>query len=99
MERLDTNVRALDGAFQETPEVLQAVRVDRAIDIGFGVVNHFVSVLVKAVIGLQRIGVKFRSGLHVLADDFVKLMLSACTYNGRANLASLTVEKSEYDSL
>ena len=35
MERLDTNVRTLDGALQETPEVLQAIRVYIILHVGF----------------------------------------------------------------
>ena len=53
MERLDTNVRASDHALEETPIVLQAVRVDVPFDVRFGVVNDLVRVLaIQAVVGL-----------------------------------------------
>jgi len=44
MERLNTNVRALDGALQETPKVLQAVSVNIAVNIRLRMVDHFVRV-------------------------------------------------------
>lgn len=38
VERLDAHVGTLDAALQQRPIILQAVRVDRAIDVVFGVV-------------------------------------------------------------
>src|SRR5262249_38880221 len=76
MERFDGNVGALDGALQETPEVLKAVSVDRAVHVGFGMVNDLVNVaaLSHTVIGAQGIGVEARAIFDVLRDDGFQLM-------------------------
>jgi hypothetical protein len=76
MKRLDTNVGSFDRPFQERPKVLQPVRVDRAIDICFGVVDYLMRVLIKAVIGLQRISVQFRSRCNVLTNLAVKVVFA-----------------------
>lgn len=41
-ERLDADVRSGEGALQETPEMLDPVRVDVAIHVPFGMVNDLV---------------------------------------------------------
>ena len=43
VERLDADVGALQPTLQERPEVFQPVRVDRAVDVGFGVVDEVVA--------------------------------------------------------
>ena len=45
IERFNRDVGALDGAFQETPEVLAPVGMDFAVHVGFGVVDHVVGVV------------------------------------------------------
>ena len=97
MKRFHTNIRALDGSLQEALKVLQAIRVNRAINVGFGVVNHFGRILVKAIIRLQRIGVEFRTRRNVLANRTVKVMLPARAYNRGTNLACLTVEQTKHN--
>src|SRR5579863_3404502 len=99
MERLDTNIRALDGTLQETPEVLQPVRVNHAVNVGLGVIHNLVSVFVKAIVGLQRIGVECGLRLHVLTDRRVKVMLPPRADYRRANLPSLALKQAEHDSL
>jgi len=42
MKRLDRNVGAFDGPLEQAPEVLHAVRVNRAINLYFCVVNGLV---------------------------------------------------------
>ena len=62
MERLNTNVRALDGALQETPEVLQAIRVNIAVHVRLRVVDDLVSVFrVQSIVGLQLVAQRFSS--------------------------------------
>src|SRR5437867_4313452 len=92
MKRFDANIRALDGTLQEIPEVLQSVRVYRAINILFGVVNNIVSVFVQAVVGLQCVGVQLRTYFYVLANLAVKVVLAARSYHRRAHLASLAIK-------
>src|SRR5277367_3161519 len=98
MERLDTNICALNGALQKTPEVLQTIGVDVAVHICFCVVNHFVGVFgLQSIVGFKRIGHQFRSWRNVLADLTVKMPFAACADYGRANPASLTIQQAEYN--
>ncbi len=69
VERFDTHVRPAQRALQERPEVFQAVRVDLALSILLGVVNHFVDVVcAELVVGRQRIGEHLGPRLDVLAN-------------------------------
>ena len=45
MKRLNTDISALDGPFQESPEVLHEVRVNRAVHVGYGMINDLVGAL------------------------------------------------------
>lgn len=45
VERLDRYVGAVQGPFEQAPEVLAAVRVDRAVHVTLGVVNDLVGVV------------------------------------------------------
>src|ERR1019366_68092 len=99
MKRFDTNIRALDGSLQETPEIFHAVRVNDAINVGFGVVHNLVGILIKTVIGLQRIRVQRRSSFYVVAHDGLKVTLAPRANVVSANLASLAFEQSEHNRL
>lgn len=69
VERFDRNVCPLDRAFQQRPEVFQAVGVDVPTHIGFGMVNDCVNVGVgQSIIGLERIGVNVSARLYVRPD-------------------------------
>src|SRR5579862_9522143 len=97
MKRLDTNVGSFDGPLQETPKVLQAIGVNRAVNIGFSMIYNLVCVLIQTVIGRQRIGVQFSARRDVLSDFAVKVMLAASTDYRGANLAGFTVEQPEHN--
>jgi len=99
MKRLDTNIGALDGALQETPEFLQAVSVDGAINIGFRMVNDLVRVLIKALVGLQRILVYLGAGFNCLAHFFLKLTLLARANYRCFHLSRLTIKQARYNRL
>jgi len=70
-----------------------------AVHIGLGMVDYFMGVLVKAVIGLKRIRVEFRSRCYILPNLPMKVMLAARTYNRRVNFIRLSVEEPEYNRL
>jgi hypothetical protein len=46
VERLDADVRAIDAALEQAPEVLQPVRVDLAFGVALRVVDDLMDVLV-----------------------------------------------------
>src|SRR5437879_3542963 len=99
MKWFDANIGSVDCSFQERTKILQAIRVDRAVNVRFGMVDHFVRVFVESIVRLQRIGVQFCTRSNIIANLAVKVMLAACTYNGCVNLSSLAVEKSEHNGL
>src|SRR5579864_101835 len=99
MKRFDTDIGSFDRPFQEGPEVLQTVRVDRSVHVGFSMVDYFVSVLIKSVVGLQCVGIEFCSRCNVLANLVMKVMLSPTANNRCTNLPSLTIQQPEHDSL
>src|SRR6476469_4844684 len=69
MEGLDRNVRATKTALQQTPEVLQAVRVDLAIDVLFGVVDYVMNIFpLEPEVRFQFVRVHTRSLFDVLLN-------------------------------
>lgn len=100
MERLNTNVGSLDGPLQETPKVLQPVRVDRTINIPFSMIDDLMLVIaVHALIGAEFIRVKGCARLHVLADRAVDVPFAAMIDRLGVNLAGLSFQQAEYDGL
>ena len=73
MERLHTDLRACDGAFEQGPEVLNAVRSDVIPDIRLGMVNDLLHVgLVQPPVAAVLIGVEFAAWGDVLAHFLVQ---------------------------
>ena len=69
VERLDRNMRPFDARLEQRPEIFQPVSVDRAFDIGFGMVNEVVEVSrAEGAVGLESIAVDGRSLRNVFAD-------------------------------
>src|SRR5688572_28401083 len=99
MERLNTNVRALDGSLQQAPKILKAIRVYRSINVCFGMVNNLVGVLGKAIIRFQRIGVQFRTGRYMFPNLAMEMMLPSSINDRRTDFARLTIQQPKHDSL
>ena len=77
MERLHADVRAVQAAFQEAPEVLHRVGVDVAVHVLDGMVDDGVLVIVfKPIIGLQFVSENCGSGFDVLADMLLQFRLT-----------------------
>jgi hypothetical protein len=45
VERLDADIGAVDGTLEQAPEVLQAIRVNNAIDVLLSMVDNLVNVV------------------------------------------------------
>src|SRR2546427_11807547 len=88
MEWLNADVRAVNAAFQEAPEVFQAVSVDSAIHVRCSMVNLLVFEFIQAVIGLEGIGVQRGTSLDMLADFRLKRFLLPVRDNGSANFTA-----------
>lgn len=69
VEVLHAYIGSFDSPLQERPEVFHAVCMDVPSDIGFGVVDDFVNVLIlKAFVGLERIREDFAARLDILSN-------------------------------
>src|SRR6266403_2275483 len=62
MKRFDVNIRALQSALEQAPEILQSVGVDLPVYVAFGVVNRLVrEMLWQILVGHERIGIERRT--------------------------------------
>ena len=78
MERLNTNVGAIDTALQQRPEILKAVGVDATVDILDGVIDDLVGIVAgESFIREQEVSVEGGTRFDVLADLSLKDGLSA----------------------
>src|SRR5215472_1861062 len=76
MELLNANVGSTDGAFQETPEVLQAISVNSAVHVSNSMVDHLVGVFASdSLIGQQGVAVECRFGSYMLLDCWMNVLL------------------------
>jgi len=90
MERLYRYVRAFQSALEQAPEILKSVRVDLPIDVFLGMVNRLVNevLIVKTLIGHERIGIDRALGGDVSANLSLQVMLAPRGDNVRVNLAA-----------
>jgi len=69
MKRLNAHIGAAQGSLHEAPKVLNAVGMDDATDVFFGVIDNLVNVGVGQVrIGGQGVGKHFAARDHILPD-------------------------------
>jgi hypothetical protein len=88
VKRLHAYIGPMNASLEQTPNVLKPVRMNVAVDIRLGVVDHLMLKFIKAVIRLQRIAEQFRSDLNILAHHSLKFRLAARGANLRANCAA-----------
>lgn len=96
VKRLNRNIRALDAALQETPEILKSIRMNVAFDILNRVVNHLVNVLIHSYVGTKRIGYQLRALRNVLSDRLVNDMLLAAFNYLEAYFATLAFKQTHH---
>lgn len=100
MERLATDIGALDRPFEERPEILQAIRMNRAVNVPLRVVNYLMLVMaIHAVVGAQLIGVQRSAALNVFADGAMDVPFAAMSDRLSTNLAGFAFQESEHDGL
>lgn len=69
VERLDTDVRSVQSALQQAPEVFHAVRMDLSLDIGFRVIDNLVRViLAQSKVGNHFVRVQMGTRFNVLMN-------------------------------
>src|SRR6266849_2368393 len=88
VERLYGNVRTLQSALEQAPEILKAVCVDLPLDVAFRMVNRLVNevLIVKALIGHESIGIDRALGCDMSTDFRLQMMLAASRDDVRVNL-------------
>ena len=99
-KRLDTYIRAFNGALQETPEVLHAVRVYVSFNVRLGMIDYVVSVVnSEAVISQVLIRHQVRSVPHVLMDFGLQNLFAPIRDDGSSHLTGFTFQQTEDYSL
>ena len=99
VEWLHADVRAVQAALQETPEVLHRVGMDVAVHILHSVIDDGVLIIVfKSVVGLQFVGEYRSPGFDVLPDLFLQFRLAAVINDHRPHIA-VAFDHSKYHRL
>lgn len=90
MERLDAYVGSLESALQETPEILQSVRVNLPVNVPLGMVNHLMPVVhvLQTVVGKERIGVDRAARFDVGANLGFDGVLAPIADDSRTNFSA-----------
>jgi len=104
VERLDADIGAVDAPLEETPKILQAVRMDGTVHVGLGVVNSLVEIIaVQPFIRLESVGVDGRTKFYILADMGLQAaLLAVCDDAGLDHAmpwAAVPFEDADDDSL
>src|SRR5665213_730210 len=98
VERLNRNIRALQSALQERPEVFHPVRVNLTIHVSLCMIDDLMSVFIKTVIRFQFVAVDGRSRFNVLADMCLNGWLTPIG-NDRGADFSVTLKNGGHDGL
>src|ERR1039458_1702908 len=89
MKRFDRHIGTRDAALQETPKVLQAIRVYAAIYVLRGMVNDLVRIVrCESFVGHERIGVEGCTSSHMLAYFLLQYGFTTAGNDGGANLSA-----------
>src|SRR5271168_3344592 len=90
VERLDGDIRPLESALEQRPEVFKSVGVDLPIDVTFGMVNGLVNevLIVESLIGQESIGINRTVRLDVRSDMPLQDVLAARGDDIRSDLTS-----------
>src|SRR5713101_9068012 len=86
MKRLNVYISAVQGAFEQRPEVFQAIRVNVALRVTNGMVdNASVIVAFKIVVGHERVGTDHGTFNDLLADIAAKFRSASVGYHLQNN--------------
>src|SRR5260370_39884511 len=90
MERFDADIGALKTTLEQRPKILNSVRVDIALNVGFGVVNDLVRIVrFEATVTNPCIGEHLGPRFYVVADRVVKRVALDVADNARLDAAML----------
>src|SRR5207249_9018063 len=101
MERLYRNIRSLERALQQRPEVLHAVCVNATAHISLSLVNEVMheSALQTITIGNGVVGVDRAPKLHIAKNFVLQGFAGYIWYDLSANLAKIAVKYSMHNGL
>lgn len=105
MKRFDRNVGAFNTALQERPEVLDPVRVNRAVNVGFRMANELmkeVAILAKRLVRTVLICVDRRARFDVSANLGLQgggIVLNDGLGSHAGSAFAVTLKKTEYSNL
>src|SRR5579864_7546182 len=100
MKRFNSNVSTAKSALQQGPEILQAIRVDSAVNVPFGVIyNVMDKVVANLVVADCVICVNLRPVFDVLKQNVLQGFSGYVRYDLGTHLAKIPVEYSLYYSL
>jgi hypothetical protein len=100
VKRLNRNIRALQSALEQTPEVFQSIGVNLPVNVRFGMVDNLMleSVILESHVGHERIGVDRTACFDVSANIGLQRELLAIGDGGRANPAA-ALQDAHYSGL
>src|SRR5579875_1345158 len=100
MEGFDADIRSLQAALQERPEILDSVRMNLLVYVCLCMVDHVMDILaIQTVVGNLRIGEDFRSSFDVLANLGMERFVLHVRDVRDANLAGIAIQNAHNDSL
>ena len=99
VERLDTDVRAMELPLYQTPEIIHCVRVDVSTGVLYGVIYDGMLIMHgQPVIGFQSVAEQRRTRLYVIANALVKFMFATRRDGERADVTA-ALHHAESDGL
>src|SRR5271166_2159433 len=96
MKRFHSNVGSAQSALQETPKVLDSLRMDFATNILFDMVNGRMNIVLrrKMIVGRKAVSVDCRSAFDLIQNLILKSLAFDVRDNFGTHLPTLTVEHS-----
>ncbi len=89
MKWLNTDISSIQLALDQTPEVLNRVRVNVPIHILHGMINNCVLILGReSIVGSQRVAKESGTGLNVLSNASAKFVLASRGHREGANVTT-----------
>src|SRR5208282_4458415 len=100
MEWLDADIRSLQSALQERPEIFNRIRMYVALNVGFRVIDDFVNVLaIQTVIAKPSVSENVGAALYVLANLSLQSVALNVRHVDDSDLLVLAVYQSHHDRL
>jgi hypothetical protein len=98
MERLDTDIGAFQPTLQKRPEFLIYVRMDIAVDVAFGVVDHLMHVISgQPIVRTPSVAENVGAAINVFANESLKRRGAGIGDVAQANLLGVAIQQTHQD--